>query len=58
LSDAWGLESALAVIPLFSALAAVALLVAERSYETDKQRANDLPSTPIAPTQTPATAAA
>jgi hypothetical protein len=46
------------VIPLFSALAAIAFLVAERSYETDKQRANDLPSTPVAPTQTAATAAA
>jgi MFS transporter, Spinster family, sphingosine-1-phosphate transporter len=58
LSDAWGLESALTVIPVFSALAAIAFLVAERSYETDKQRANDLPSTPITPTQTAATAAA
>ena len=57
LSDVWGLESALTVIPAFSALAAIAFLVAERSYETDKQRANDLPSTPIAPTQTAATAA-
>jgi MFS family permease len=58
LSDAWGLESALTVIPLFGALAAIAFLVAERSYDADKQRANDLPSTPIAPTQTAATAAA
>jgi MFS transporter, Spinster family, sphingosine-1-phosphate transporter len=58
LSDAWGLESALTVIPIFGALAAVAFLVAERSYETDKQRANDLPSTPTPRTQTAAKAAA
>ena len=58
LSDAWGLESALTAIPAFSALAAIAFLVAGRSYETDKQRANDLPSMPTPTTQTAATAAA
>ena len=58
LSDAWGLELALTVIPLFGALAAIAFLVAERSYETDKQRANEVPSAPTATTQTAATAAA
>ena len=58
LSDAWGLESALTVIPFFGALAAIAFLMAERSYETDKQRANDLPHTPTATTQAAATAAA
>jgi MFS transporter, Spinster family, sphingosine-1-phosphate transporter len=58
LSDAWGLESALTVMPAFGALAAIALLVAERSYETDKQRADDLPSSPTPTTQTTATAAA
>jgi MFS family permease len=58
LSDAWGLESALTVIPFFGALAAIAFLVAERSYEIDKQRANDLPPTPTATTQAAATAAA
>ena len=47
-SDAWGLESALTAIPAFSALAAIAFLVAERSYETDKQRANDTPPKPVA----------
>ena len=41
LSDAWGLETALTAIPVFSALAAIAFVVAARSYETDKQRAND-----------------
>jgi MFS family permease len=38
LSDAWGLERALAVTPWFSVLAALALLVAARSYEGDLQR--------------------
>jgi MFS family permease len=38
LSDAWGLERALAFTPLFSVLAALALLVASRSYEGDLQR--------------------
>jgi MFS family permease len=42
LSDAWGLETALTAIPGFSALAAIAFIVAARSYETDKQRANDI----------------
>jgi MFS family permease len=41
LSDAWGLTQALTVIPAFSVLAAVALLVASRSYEADMQRANE-----------------
>jgi len=58
LSDAWGLESALTAIPAFGALAAIALMVAARSYETDKQRANDLPSRSTPTTQTAATAAA
>jgi predicted MFS family arabinose efflux permease len=38
LSDAMGLEAALAVIPLFGALAAVCFLVASRSYEADRGR--------------------
>jgi len=58
LSDVWGLESALTAIPAFGALAAIAFMVAARSYETDKQRANDLPSRPTPTTQTAATAAA
>jgi predicted MFS family arabinose efflux permease len=45
ISDAWGLEQALAVTPLFSVLAAVALLVAARSYEGDLQRMRE-PATP------------
>jgi MFS family permease len=41
LSDAWGLEIALAAIPGFGALAAMAFLIAARSYGADKQRANE-----------------
>jgi MFS family permease len=37
LSDAWGLERALAVTPLFSMLSALALLLASRTYEGDLQ---------------------
>jgi len=39
LSDAWGLETALTVIPVFSVVAAVAFMIAARSYERDKRRA-------------------
>jgi MFS family permease len=46
LSDAWGLESALAAIPGFGVLAAAAFLVAARSYGADKQRANGLEPQP------------
>jgi len=35
LSDAWGLQNALAAIPAFGLLAALAFLVAARSYERD-----------------------
>lgn len=35
LSDQWGLQQALAVVPLFSILAAVLFVVAMRSYDTD-----------------------
>jgi MFS family permease len=58
LSDGWGLESALTVMPAFSALAALCFLIAARSYEIDKQRANDPPSRPSPTTQTAAQAAA
>jgi MFS family permease len=53
LSDVWGLERALAATPFFSVLAAVALLVAARTYEADLQRlrepAHDTPPAPDAP---------
>ena len=48
LSDAWGLETALTAMPAFSALAAIAFMFASRSYEIDKQRANDTPPKPVA----------
>jgi len=41
LSDAWSLPVALALMPVFSGLAAVAFVVAARSYERDMQRIND-----------------
>ena len=43
LSDIWGIESALTVIPAFGALAAIAFMLAARSYEADKARANEMP---------------
>jgi len=46
-SDVWGLESALAIMPLFSAIAAASFVIAADSYESEKQRANEL-SLPIA----------
>jgi MFS transporter, Spinster family, sphingosine-1-phosphate transporter len=46
LSDTWGLEPALAAIPAFSLLAALAFVVAARSYEADRQRATELPDEP------------
>lgn len=38
LSDAWGLQQALSVVPLFSLLAAGSFLLAARSYESDVAR--------------------
>ena len=46
-SDAWGLELALAIMPLFSAIAAASFVIAADSYESEKQRANEL-ALPIA----------
>lgn len=51
LSDTWGLQTALTLTPAFGALAALAFLVAGRSYENDKQRAS------VAPTLVASTAA-
>src|SRR5262245_41360705 len=41
LSDSWGLEIALTVMPAFAVLAAMAFLFAARSYEGDAQRASE-----------------
>jgi len=46
-SDLWGLEAALAIIPLFGVIAAASFVIAAGSYESEKQRANEL-SLPIA----------
>jgi len=43
LSDSIGLETALSIIPIFSLLAAGCFLIAARSYEADKARANEIP---------------
>ncbi len=58
LSDAWGLEPALATIPAFSLAAAVAFVMAAGTYEADRQRATELPAEPAgaAPVVTVATA--
>ncbi|MBS0449347.1 MAG: MFS transporter [Proteobacteria bacterium] len=42
LSDLWGLQQALAVIPAFGLLAALAFLAAARSYEGDMRRVEDI----------------
>jgi MFS family permease len=47
LSDAWGLQLALTLTPAFGVLAALAFLLAARSYEIDKERASE-PLTPAA----------
>jgi hypothetical protein len=58
LSDAWGraddagagLTQALTAIPVFGAVAALAFLLARRSYEADKSRASELALAPAAAT--------
>ncbi|MCO5399551.1 MFS transporter [Ralstonia soli] len=52
LSDAWGLQTALAVMPLFGVAAAACMLLAARSYETELKRVADV-SLDAAPTGTP-----
>jgi MFS family permease len=50
LSDTWGIVPALTATPLFALVAAAAFLLAARSYEADKARANEpLPAAPLAP---------
>jgi MFS family permease len=41
LSDLWGLQTALAVMPVFSVFASLAFVVAARSYEEDARRAGE-----------------
>jgi len=42
LSDQWGLQQALAVVPLFSTFAAVLFIVAMRSYDADVAQISDV----------------
>ena len=50
LSDTWGIVPALTATPLFALVAAAAFLLAARSYEADKARANEpLTAAPLAP---------
>jgi predicted MFS family arabinose efflux permease len=57
LSDAWGLETALAVMPAFGALAAMLLLLASRSYVADIAGARAAPAdTAAGPSPRPAIA--
>lgn len=42
LSDQWGLQQALAVVPLFSTLAAVLFIIAMRSYDADVAQISDV----------------
>jgi MFS family permease len=42
LSDQWGLQQALAVVPLFSVLAAVLFVIAMRNYDADVARVSDV----------------
>jgi len=46
LSDTYGLEFALSVVPLFCLLAAVLYVIASRSYERDLKSAASLAQTP------------
>jgi len=48
LSDLWGLQQAMAVIPAFSVLAALLFIVASRSYESDLLRVRDIALAPVA----------
>jgi len=58
LSDLWGLQQAMAVIPAFGLLAAVSFLVAARSYEHDMRTVEDIALAAARPAPTGALAAA
>ena len=58
LSDLWGLQQAMAVIPVFSLFAAGFFALAARSYEHDMQRVEDVAMDAAPPTAMPAIAAA
>jgi MFS family permease len=56
LSDSLGLESALAIVPMFGLIAVVALLIASRTYATDIKSAQPDPAEGMAGTPRPALA--
>ncbi|WP_298926474.1 MFS transporter [uncultured Ramlibacter sp.] len=56
LSDAFGLEAALTAVPLFSLPAALAMVLAARTYQDDAERASAPPQAPVNPAAQPATA--
>ncbi|CAJ0790320.1 Sialic acid transporter NanT [Ralstonia condita] len=56
MSDAWGLQTALAVMPLFSVIAAGCFLWAARSYEAELKRVANV-ALAAAPTATPSAVA-
>lgn len=56
LSDAFGLEAALTAMPLFALPAALAMLVAGRTYENDAVRASTEPLVPVPAAADPAPA--
>ena len=58
LSDLWGLQQAMAVIPVFSLFAAGFFALAARSYEHDMQRVEDVAMDAAPPAAMPAIAAA
>ena len=58
LSDVWGLQQALAVIPVFSLFAAGFFVIASRSYESDMRGVAGVSLAPTIGVQSPAIAAA
>jgi predicted MFS family arabinose efflux permease len=58
LSDAWGLQTALAVMPAFGLLAAGCFLLAARSYEAELHRVAHVPMGAAPATSPPAVASA
>jgi len=54
LSDAWGIVPALTATPLFALVAAAAFMLAARSYEADRARADQPLADPLPPAAQPA----
>jgi len=57
-SDAWGLQTAMAVMPAFGVLAALCFLRAMRTYEQDLAKVSNVRLDAAAPAATPAVASA